>query len=166
MMVGGPASALEEVRPILEILGTSITHVGTNGQGSAMKIANNLSLPVQILALSEGLLLAEKSGIPREIALEAMMNSVIASPLLRTRSSFFMDMPDEPLFSVRMIQKDLSLALNMGLDLGVPLYTASVTNQLLTSARGLGFYQKDFAVVFDTLQQMSEAGDPRADDAS
>lgn len=95
-----------------------------------------------------------------------MMNSVIASPLLRTRSSFFIDMPDGPLFSIRMIQKYLSLALNMGLDLGVPLYTASVTNQLLTSSRGLGFYQKDFAVVFDTLLQMSEAGDPRADDAS
>ena len=68
-MVGGDARTLERVTPYLQDIGPTITHVGENGQAAAMKIAINLSLPVQVLAFSEGLLLAERSGIPRHLAL-------------------------------------------------------------------------------------------------
>ena len=154
-MVGGDADVLEKVTPYLHAIGPKITHVGTNGQAAAMKIATNLSLPVQVLAFCEGLLLAEKSGIPREVALEAMVNSVAASPMLKYRAPLIGDTTREALFDVNMIQKDLLLALQMGRELDVPLNTAAVTNQMLTTARGMGLGDKDFIILYEVLRRMS-----------
>ena len=154
-MVGGDADTLERVAPYLKGIGPTITHVGGNGQAAAMKIAINLSLPVQVLAFSEGLLLAERSGIPRDIALEAMVNSVAASPMLKYRAPLVGDTTREALFDVNMIQKDLELALEMGHELGVPLNTAAVTNQMLTTARGMGLGNKDFIIFHEMLRRLS-----------
>ena len=82
LMVGGDQAAYEQVRPVLLDIGPKVNYVGSNGQAVLMKIAINLNLQVQMLAFCEGLLLAEKGGIPRETALEVMLNSVIASPSL------------------------------------------------------------------------------------
>ena len=154
-MVGGEAATLERVTPYLKDIGPTITHVGGNGQAAAMKIAINLSLPVQVLAFSEGLLLAERSGIPRDVALEAMVNSVAASPMLKYRAPLIGDTTKEALFDVTMIQKDLELALEMGHELGVPLNTAAVTNQMLTTARGMGLGNKDFIIFHEMLRRLS-----------
>ena len=154
-MVGGDAATLERVTPYLKDIGPTITHVGGNGQAAAMKIAINLSLPVQVLAFSEGLLLAERSGIPRDVALEAMVNSVAASPMLKYRAPLIGDTTKEALFDVTMIQKDLELALEMGHQLGVPLNTAAVTNQMLTTARGMGLGNKDFIIFHEMLRRLS-----------
>ena len=154
-MVGGDGATLERVTPYLKDIGPTITHVGANGQAAAMKIAINLSLPVQVLAFSEGLLLAERSGIPREVALEAMVNSVAASPMLKYRAPLIGDTTREALFDVNMIQKDLELALQMGRELGVPLNSAAVTNQMLTTARGMGLGNKDFIIMHEILRRLS-----------
>ena len=154
-MVGGDAETLERVAPYLKGIGPTITHVGGNGQAAAMKIAINLSLPVQVLAFSEGLLLAERSGIPRDIALEAMVNSVAASPMLKYRAPLVGDTAREALFDVNMIQKDLELALEMGHQLGVPLNTAAVTNQMLTTARGMGLGNRDFIIFHEMLRRLA-----------
>ena len=154
-MVGGDADTLERVAPYLKGIGPTITHVGGNGQAAAMKIAINLSLPVQVLAFSEGLLLAERSGIPRDIALEAMVNSVAASPMLKYRAPLVGDTTREALFDVNMIQKDLELALEMGHELGVPLNTAAVTNQMLTTARGMGLGNRDFIIFHEMLRRLA-----------
>ena len=154
-MVGGDGATLERVTPYLKDIGPTITHVGGNGQAAAMKIAINLSLPVQVLAFSEGLLLAERSGIPRGVALEAMVNSVAASPMLKYRAPLIGDTTREALFDVNMIQKDLELALQMGRELGVPLNSAAVTNQMLTTARGMGLGNKDFIIMHEILRRLS-----------
>ena len=154
-MVGGDAATLERVTPYLKDIGPTITHVGGNGQAAAMKIAINLSLPVQVLAFCEGLLLAERSGIPRDVALEAMVTSVAASPMLKYRAPLIGDTTKEALFDVTMIQKDLELALEMGHELGVPLNTAAVTNQMLTTARGMGLGNKDFIIFHEMLRRLS-----------
>jgi 3-hydroxyisobutyrate dehydrogenase-like beta-hydroxyacid dehydrogenase len=155
IMVGGDRAAYERVRPILHDIGPKVTYVGTNGLAVAMKIATNLSLAVQMLAFSEGVLLAEKSGISRETAVEVLLNSVIASPMVQYRGPFVLRMPDEAWFEVNMMQKDLLLALEMGRELDVPLPTTAVTNEMLTVARGMGLATKDFAVVFEALARMS-----------
>ena len=154
-MVGGDAATLERVTPYLKDIGPTITHVGGNGQAAAMKIAINLSLPVQVLAFSEGLLLAERSGIPRGVALEAMVNSVAASPMLKYRAPLIGDTTKEALFDVTMIQKDLELALEMGHELGVPLNTAAVTNQMLTTPEAWGLGNKDFIIFHEMLRRLS-----------
>ena len=155
MMVGGTRAAFDRVKPLLEDIGPKVTHVGDQGLAVSMKIAMNLSLAVQMLAYSEGVLLAEKSGIDRKTAVEVFNNSVIASPMLQYRGGMVLGLPDEAWFTVALMQKDVSLALEMGHRLGVPLPTTAVTNELLTAARGVGLADKDFAAVFHLLAQLS-----------
>jgi 3-hydroxyisobutyrate dehydrogenase-like beta-hydroxyacid dehydrogenase len=154
-MVGGDRRAFDQARSILEAIGPKVTYVGGNGLAVSMKIATNLSLAVQMLAFSEGVLLAEKSGITRETAVEVLLNSVIASPMVKYRGPFVLNMPEEAWFDVNMMQKDLLLALEMGLQLDVPLPTTSITNQMLTSARAAGLAKKDFAILFEVLAKMA-----------
>jgi len=155
MMVGGDTATFDRVKPLLEDVGPKVTHVGGNGLAVSMKIAVNLSLAVQMLAFSEGVLLAEKSGIARSTAVEVLTNSVVASPMVQYRGPFVLGMPDEVWFSVNMMQKDMSLALEMGRELSVPLPTTAVTNEFLTAARGAGLSEKDFAALFSLLARLS-----------
>jgi len=154
-MVGGDPAALEKVRVALLAIGPTITHVGELGLAVTMKIATNLGLAVQMLAFSEAVALAEKAGILRERAVEVLLKSVIASPMVKYRGPFVLGMPAEALFNVDMIQKDLGLALEMGRALGVPLPSVALTDELMTAARGLQLAEYDFAVVFDVIAQMS-----------
>ena len=154
-MVGGKQEVLDKVRPFLQAIGPKATYVGGHGLAAAMKVATNLSLAVQMLAFSEGLLLAEKSGIARATAADVLFNSVIASPMVKYRGPFVLNMPDEALFDVNMMQKDLLLALEMGRQLDVPMPTTAVTNEFLTAARGMGLADKDFAIVFEVLARMA-----------
>lgn len=155
VMVGGPEDAFQKVLPILKDIGPKVTHVGANGLAVSMKIATNLSLAVQMLAFSEGVLLAEKSGIKRETAVEVLLNSVIASPMVTYRGPFVLKQPDEAWFDCRMMQKDMQLALEMGRNLEVPLPTTAATNEMLSAARGMGLESKDFAALFDALARMA-----------
>ena len=155
IMVGGNPAVFEKVKPILLDIGPKVTHVGKNGLAVTMKIATNLSLAVQMLAFSEGVLIAEKSGIKRETAVEVLLNSVIASPMVKYRGPFVLGMPEEAWFNVNMMQKDMNLALELGRQLDIPLPTTAVTNEFLTAARGMGLQERDFAILFEVLAQMS-----------
>jgi len=155
LMVGGRAEAFEALKPILLDIGPKVTHVGGNGLALSMKIAVNLSLAVQMLAFSEGVLLAEKSGIRRETAVDVLCNSAIASPMVKYRGPFVLEQPPEAWFDVNMMQKDMLLAMELGRKLDVPLPTTAVTNEFLTAARGMNWEKLDFAVVFDVLARMS-----------
>jgi 3-hydroxyisobutyrate dehydrogenase-like beta-hydroxyacid dehydrogenase len=155
VMVGGGKETFERVKPLLLDLGPKVTHVGDNGLALAMKIAVNLSLAVQMMAFSEGVLLAEKSGIRREVAVDVLTHSAVASPMIQYRGPFILQQPDEAWFDCNMMQKDMLLALELGRKLNVPLPTTAVSNEFLTAARGMGWEKKDFAVVFDVLARMS-----------
>ena len=155
VMVGGSRETFDRVKPLLLDIGPKVTHVGGNGVALSMKIAINLSLAVQMLAFSEGVLLAEKSGIPREVAVDVLVNSAVASPMIKYRGPFVLQQPEEAWFDVNMMQKDLLLAMELGRQLNVPVPTTAVTNEFLTAARGMGWERLDFAVVFDVLAKMS-----------
>jgi 3-hydroxyisobutyrate dehydrogenase-like beta-hydroxyacid dehydrogenase len=155
VMVGGSREAFDRVKPLLLDIGPKVTHVGGNGVALCMKIAINLSLAVQMLAFSEGVLLAEKSGIPREVAVDVLVNSAVASPMIKYRGPFVLQQPEEAWFDVNMMQKDMLLAMELGRQLNVPVPTTAVTNEFLTAARGMGWEKLDFAVVFDVLARMS-----------
>ncbi len=154
-MVGGDETAYQEVDSILLDIGAKTTYVGGNGLAAMMKVALNLNLPVQILAFSESLLMAERMGISREKAAEVLLNSVLASPALKYRFPFVLEPPAEPLFDVDMMQKDVLLALESGRQLGVPLPTTAITNEFLTAARGMGLAGEDFAIIHQVLRSMS-----------
>jgi len=155
IMVGGDSEAFDRVKAILLDIGPKVTYVGGNGLAVTMKIATNLSLAVQMLAFSEGILLAEKSGIKREVAVDVLVNSVIASPMVKYRGPFVLQMPEEAWFNVNMMQKDMNLALELGRQMHVPLPTTAVANEFLTAARGLGLEEWDFAILFQVLANLS-----------
>src|ERR1700732_1294896 len=122
VMVGGRKETFERLKPLLLEVGPKVTHVGDNGLALAMKIAVNLSLAVQMLAFSEGVLLAEKSGIAREVAVDVLTHSVIASPMVQYRGPFVLKMPAEAWFNVNMIQKDMLPPLELGRQLARPTH--------------------------------------------
>ncbi|HSL45469.1 MAG TPA: NAD(P)-dependent oxidoreductase [Anaerolineales bacterium] len=153
--VGGDVEALERVRPIFETLSQKIIHAGENGQAMATKIAINLNLPIQLIALYEGVLLAERSGIPRAAALDALLNSVAASTAMKYRGPFMLKMPDEVWFSAAMMQKDLDIALEVGEELGVSLRTVELAKEMLAKAVEMGLGDEDFAVLYRVVEQLS-----------
>ena len=155
IMVGGEKPVFDRVAPVLRDIGPTVTHVGANGLAVAMKVATNLSLAVQMLAFSEGVLLAEKSGIRRDVAVEVLLSSVIASPMIKYRGPFVLEMPEEAWFDVNMMRKDLNLALELGRQLDVPLPTTALTNEYLTAASGMGLADQDFAALFALLARMA-----------
>jgi 3-hydroxyisobutyrate dehydrogenase-like beta-hydroxyacid dehydrogenase len=160
VMVGGRKETFEKIKPILLDIGPKVTHVGDNGLALSMKIAINLSLAVQMLAFSEGALLAEKSGIPRETVVDVMVHSAIASPMIQYRAPFVLHQPEEAWFDVNMMQKDMVLAMELGRQLDVPLPSTAVSNEILTAARGMGWTKYDFACMFDVLAAMSGVSTP------
>jgi 3-hydroxyisobutyrate dehydrogenase-like beta-hydroxyacid dehydrogenase len=155
VMVAGRRETFERVKRLLLDIGPKVTYVGDNGLALCMKIATNLSLAVQMLAFCEGVLIAEKSGIARETAVDVLTHSAVASPMIQYRGPFVLRMPEEAWFDVNMMQKDMLLAMDLGRHLNVPLPTTAVSNEFLTAARGMGWEKKDFAVVFDVLARMS-----------
>jgi 3-hydroxyisobutyrate dehydrogenase-like beta-hydroxyacid dehydrogenase len=155
VMVGGRRETFERIKPILLDIGPKVTYVGDNGLALVVKIATNLSLAVQMLAFSEGVLLAEKSGIKREVAVEVLVNSAVASPMIKYRGPFVLQLPPEAWFNVNMMQKDMLLALELGRQVDVPMPTTAISNEFLTAARAMGLVEQDFAVVFDVLAHMS-----------
>ena len=157
IMVGGDVQAYEGVEPILRELGTP-RRIGENGQGLVLKLAINISLAVQMLAFAEGLLMAERAGVDRGLAVEVMTESPIGSPMLKARAALVLDLPEEAWFDVRLMQKDLVLALDTARQLHVPLPSASVADELLTIARALGYERRDLASLHEVLAHV--AGDP------
>lgn len=157
--VGGNAETLEKVRPVFEQMSQKIIHVGGNGQAIAMKIAINLNLPIQLVSLFEGVLLAERSGVSRADALDALLNSVAASTAMKYRAPFMLKMPDEVWFSAAMMKKDIQLALELGEETGVTLKTTKLVNELLDQAIAAGWGDLDFAVLYRVVEQLSAGRD-------
>jgi 3-hydroxyisobutyrate dehydrogenase-like beta-hydroxyacid dehydrogenase len=158
IMVGGDEAAYRAVEPLLRELGTP-NYVGDNGQGLALKLAINISLAVQMLAFAEGLLLAERSGVDRQRALDVMEASPIGSPMLRARASIILDPPEEAWFDLRFMHKDIELALATARELGIPLPTAERASEVLEQAEALGYERRDLAALFQVLEQIAGEDD-------
>jgi 3-hydroxyisobutyrate dehydrogenase-like beta-hydroxyacid dehydrogenase len=151
IMVGGDEQAYSRVEPLLRELGTP-TRIGENGQGLVLKLAINVSLAVQMIAFGEGLALAERAGVDRTRAVEVMTQSPIGSPMLKARADLVLHLPDQAWFDVSLMQKDIVLALDTARELGVPLQTAAVADELLTRARALGYEHRDIAALAEVLR--------------
>jgi len=158
IMVGGPEQAFRAAEALLRRLGSTVTHVGGNGQGLLLKLAINISLAAQMLAFSEGLLLAERGGIDPKLAAGAMSAAAIGSPMLRARLPLVLDLPAQPWFDMRLMHKDIRLALEAARGSGLPLPSASAADRMLTRAEALGYGHRDIAGFFEVLQRST--GEP------
>lgn len=153
--IGGDEDAFAQALPVLRDISPLVTYVGTNGLALIIKLALNLNLVVQVLAFSEGVLLAEKSGIPREKAVEILANSAIASPRIAMRGPLILKQPDPPWADCSKIQKDMNLAIELGRQLHLPLPSTTLVNEFLTAAHGMGLGHYDFTIIFDVLARMA-----------
>ena len=120
-----------------------------------LKLAINISLAVQMLAFAEGLLLAEKSGVDRQRALDVMTASSIGSPMVKARASIIFDLPDEAWFPISFMQKDIELARDAGRQLELSLPTTDRADEILEQARAMGYEHRDLAAVFELLEQLA-----------
>jgi 3-hydroxyisobutyrate dehydrogenase-like beta-hydroxyacid dehydrogenase len=161
IMVGGDEQAFERAKPVFLAIGPKLARVGENGKALVMKVSVNLALVVQVVGFCEGVALAEKGGVDRGAAVEAMLNSVVSSPVLQYRGPFVLDggMPETAWADVDLQQKDLLLALDLGRRMGSPVPTAAAANELLNACRGLGIGHHDFAVVYEVYRRMG-GGEP------
>lgn len=159
IMVGGDEDAFERIKPILLDIGPKVTRIGSNGMALQTKIAINLALVVQVTAFCEGVALAEQGGVEREAAVQAMLQSVVSSPVLNYRGPFILEgrMPEEALADVTLQQKDMLLALELGRKLGSPLPLTAAANEMLNACRGLGIGHHDFVVVHRVYRELAGA---------
>lgn len=160
VMVGGDRAAFESVRPVLEAIGPTVTYIGPSGMAMQMKVAINLCLIVEMVAFSEAVALAEKGGVDRAVAVDAMLKSVVASPVMGYRGPFILEgnMPDKPLANVTLQQKDMLLALDLGRRQGSPVPLAAAANEMLNACHGLGLSHRDFVTVFDVYRRLGGDG--------
>jgi len=156
IMIGGDEQAFERVRPVLLAIGPKVTRIGGNGLACQMKIAVNLLLMVEVICFGEAVALAEKGGVDRAVALDAMLKSVAASPVLGYRGPFILEgnMPEVPLADVTLQQKDMLLALNLGRTLGSPVPLAAAANEMMNACRGLGIDGNDFVVAHRVYRKL------------
>jgi 3-hydroxyisobutyrate dehydrogenase-like beta-hydroxyacid dehydrogenase len=155
IIAGGPAGAFRRVEPILGQLGSRVTFVGDDvGHALLLKLAINIGLAVQMLAFSEGVLLAERGGLDRGVALDVLTHSAIGSPMLQARAPLLQELPEEAWFDIAMMQKDLRLALASGRDEGLRLPSTSVADEMLGIARTTGYEHRDIAAVFSLLSDL------------
>jgi 3-hydroxyisobutyrate dehydrogenase-like beta-hydroxyacid dehydrogenase len=156
LMVGGDRAAFEKVEPVLRAIGPKVTYIGSSGLAVQMKIAVNLLLMVEVIAFGEAIALAEKGGVNREIAVDAVLKSVAASPVLGYRGPFILEgkMPAVPLADVTLQQKDMLLALDLGRKLGSPVPLAAAANEMMNACRGLGIDHRDFVTAHEVYRRL------------
>jgi 3-hydroxyisobutyrate dehydrogenase-like beta-hydroxyacid dehydrogenase len=156
LIVGGDKGAFERVQPVLLDIGAKATYIGENGMAVQMKLAINLVLMVEVIAFGEGVALAEKGGVARDVAVEAMLNSVVASPVLGYRGPFILEgnMPEVPLADVNLQQKDMLLVLELGRKMGSPVPLAAAANEMMNACRGLGIDHRDFVTAHEVYRRL------------
>jgi len=156
IMVGGDRQAFERALPVLEAIGPTVTYIGGQGQAVQMKVAINLCLIVEMVAFSEAVALAEKGGVDRKVAVDAMLKSVVASPVVGYRGPFILEggMPEKPLANVTLQQKDMLLALDLARRQGNAVPLAAAANEMLNACHGLGLSHEDFVTVFNAYRAL------------
>ncbi len=156
VMVGGDKAAFDRAEPVLRAIGPKVTYIGASGLAVQMKIAVNLLLMVEVIAFGEAVALAEKGGVAREVAVDAILKSVAASPVLGYRGPFILEgkMPKVPLADVTLQQKDMLLALELGRKLGSPVPLAAAANEMMNACRGLGIDHRDFVTAHEVYRRL------------
>lgn len=156
LMVAGERAAFERVLPVLLAIGPRATYIGASGLAVQLKLAINLVLMVEVIAFCEGVALAEKGGVDRNIAVEAMLASVVASPVLGYRGPFILEgnMPAVPLADVTLQQKDMTMVLELARKLGMPAPLAAAANEMMNACRGLGIDHHDFVIAHEAYRRL------------
>jgi 3-hydroxyisobutyrate dehydrogenase-like beta-hydroxyacid dehydrogenase len=156
LMVGGDEAAFERVRPVLLAIGPKVSYIGGQGLAVQLKVALNMALVIEVIGFCEAVALAEKGGVPREVAVNAILKSVIASPVIAYRAPLILEggISAATYGNVSLQQKDMLLALDLGRKQGVPVPLGAAANEMLNACRGLGLEEHDFVVVYEVYRRL------------
>ena len=146
-MVGGEAETLKRVEPVMGAMGKRFFHLGPVGAGQTVKLAMNLLLCLQVEAFAEALALVSRAAIPGEKLLEVMQSSMGRSPVLDLKAPMMLKGEYKPSFPLRLMHKDMSLALDLANQLGVPLPAAAVAREILSAVKGAATEDVDFSAI-------------------
>jgi len=146
-MVGGEASTLKRVEPVLGAMGKKWFHLGPVGAGQTVKLAMNLLLDVQVEAFAEALALVTRAGVPGQSLFEVMQSSMGRSGVLDLKGANMLKGEYKPSFPLRLMHKDLGLALDLGNQLGVPLPAAAASREVLNAVKGSVTEDVDFSAL-------------------
>ncbi len=155
IMVGGPAAALETVRPIFEAMGKTITHVGEAGSGQVAKAANQIMVAAQMVAMGELLVLAQKTGTDPVKVIQAIKGGAAQCWTLDVKPPRLFAGNRQPGFKARMQAKDLNIVLETAREYGVSLPTTAVNAQLFNAMSTLGMGDLDNSAVIAILEQLA-----------
>jgi 3-hydroxyisobutyrate dehydrogenase-like beta-hydroxyacid dehydrogenase len=156
VMVGGDKAAFDRMEPMLLAIGPKVTYIGAQGLAVQLKVALNLTLVIEVMGFCEGVALAEKGGVAREVAVDAMLKSVVASPVIAYRAPLILEghISDATYGDVNLQQKDVMLALTLGRKMGVPVPLGAAANEMLNACRGMGLDRHDFVVVYEVYRRL------------
>jgi 3-hydroxyisobutyrate dehydrogenase-like beta-hydroxyacid dehydrogenase len=156
LMVAGDKAIFERVQPVLLAIGPKATYIGAQGLAVQLKVALNMTLVIEVIGFCEGIALAEKGGVPREVAVDAFLKSVVASPVLNYRAPLILEgrISDATYGNVNLQQKDMLLALDLGRKMGVPVPLGAAANEMLNACRGLGLDHHDFVTVYEVYRRL------------
>jgi 3-hydroxyisobutyrate dehydrogenase-like beta-hydroxyacid dehydrogenase len=146
-MVGGDAATLQRVEPVMQAVGKRFFHLGPVGAGQTVKLAMNLLLAVQVEAFAEALALVTRAGIAGEKLVDVMQSSMGRSGLLDIKAPMMLKGEYKPSFPLRLMHKDMSLALDLANQLGVPLPAAAATREILSATKGAATEDVDFSAI-------------------
>ncbi|WP_338118143.1 NAD(P)-dependent oxidoreductase [Streptomyces coryli] len=153
VMAGGPAEALERARPVLNILAARVIHVGGSGAGAVMKLALNSVVHGLNLALSEALVLAERSGVAREMAYDVFAASAAGAPFVHYKRAAFVHPEDAAVgFTLGLVAKDLELILDRAERAGVPMEQAAFNLRQVRAAGEAGYADRDLSAMADFVR--------------
>ena len=146
-MVGGDADTLKDAEPVLGVMGKKWFHLGPNGAGQTIKLAMNSLMAVQVDALAEAVALVTGAGLPAERLIEVMQASMARSTVLEIKSQNFLKGDYTPSFPLRLMHKDLSLALELANQIGVPLPAVAATRENYSAVKGAAKEDLDYSAV-------------------
>lgn len=155
IMVGGPADVLEQVRPIFQVIGKTITHVGDSGAGQIAKAANQIMAAAQMVAMAELMILAQKAGADPRKVVEAIRGGAAQCWTLDVKSPRLFSGNRTPGFKAYMQAKDLAIALDTAREFGVPLPSAALDAQLYQAMLEMGMADLDNSAVIGVLESIS-----------
>jgi 3-hydroxyisobutyrate dehydrogenase-like beta-hydroxyacid dehydrogenase len=146
-MIGGDAEALKEAEPVFGVMGKRWFHLGPNGAGQTIKLAMNMILALQVGALAEALALTTRAGIPGEKLVEVMQSSMARSGVLDIKAPNLLKGEYVPSFPLRLMHKDLGLALDLANQLGVALPTTAAAREIYNFVKGAAKEDLDYSAV-------------------
>lgn len=146
-MIGGDAETVKDAEPVLGVMGKKWFHLGPHGAGQTIKLAMNSLLAVQVDALAEAVALVTGAGLPAEKLIEVMQSSMARATVLDIKSQNFLKGDYTPSFPLRLMHKDLGLALDLANQIGVPLPATAAARETYSAVKGAAKEDLDYSAV-------------------